>query len=75
MRMDSVATGRRESVTETRKHQCIVERTERKLLVNPRPNDIGVDDQAVGHIVQGEKDRVGQQELETISTKIAGDEI
>ena len=48
--------------------------TERKLLVNTRADDIRVDDQAVGHVVQGEKDGVGQEELKAVSKVIAGSE-
>jgi hypothetical protein len=44
-------------------------RTERKLLVNARPDNVRVDDKAVGHIVKSQKDRVGQQELKGISVR------
>lgn len=45
-------------------------RTEGKLLVNARPDDVRVDDETVGDVIHGQKDRVGQQELEYISTNL-----
>jgi hypothetical protein len=38
-------------------------RTERKLLVDARADNVGVEDEAVGHVVQSEEDRVSEQEL------------
>jgi hypothetical protein len=53
-------------------HKATQQHTERKLLVNARPDDIRVDDQTVGHIVQGEEDGVSQQELGAVSIVIVG---
>ena len=39
------------------------QRTERKLLVDARADDVGVDDETVGHVVQGEEDGISEQEL------------
>jgi hypothetical protein len=50
-------------------------RTEGKLLINARPDNVRVDDEAVGHVVQGQKDGIGQEELETISMRSIEDEM
>lgn len=42
-------------------------RTEWELLVDAGANDTGVDDEAVGDVVQGEEDRVGEEELYAVS--------
>ena len=44
--------------------------TERQLLVNARSDDVGVDDKTVGDVVQGQKNGVGEQELQDISTML-----
>ena len=66
IRMDSVATWemcqlqiQRESVRQSH--------TERKLLVDAGADDVGVDDQAVGDVVQRQEDGVGEQELRGVS--------
>lgn len=41
-------------------------RTEWKLLVDTRANDTGVDNKAVGNVVQGQEDRVGEEELHAV---------
>ena len=40
------------------------QRTERKLLVDARADNVGVEDEAVGHVVQSEEDGIGEQKLE-----------
>ena len=41
--------------------------TEGELLVNARADNAGVDDEAIGHVVQGQEDRVGEEELMNVS--------
>lgn len=50
----------------------VFQRTERKLLVDTRPDDIRVNDQTVGDVIQCQKDRVSQQKLQAVvSTTVA----
>lgn len=66
--MDSVATGTERQHYRTRRSLHLRPLTEWKLLVDARPNNIRVDNKPVCHIVQGEKNGVGEQELKDIST-------
>lgn len=67
MRIDSVATVDKavsiRSLNSTKKKQktlvVIWKHTERQLLVNVSADDVGVDNEAVGHVVEGQEDGVG----------------
>lgn len=69
--MDSVATASVRTKYTAKEEPW--QRTERELLVNTGPNDIRVNDQPVGHVIQCKKNRVGQQELQAVSMFATGD--
>jgi len=46
--------------------------TEWEFLGDPGLDDVGIDDKAICYIIQRQKDRVGQQELKSVSKLYSG---
>lgn len=62
--MDSVATETHVRVATAKRGGQ--RRTEWKLLVDAGANHTGVNDEAIGDVVQGQEDRVGEEELHAV---------